>query len=223
MTPSLVIFDLAGTTIRDRGEVVGCFTVALHECGIMFTPDELDHWRGASKRDVLHRLVARQNLPTTVAARAYDAFSLTLKARFRATPDIAFPGSAKTFERLKAAGVRLALNSGFERDIVDLVLDSVPWPPGTFNAIVCAEDVMYGRPAPDMILRSMELTGIKKAEDVAVVGDTRLDLEAGAKAGVGWQIGVLSGAHNRATLERAPHTHIVPDVVAAGAVCLGTY
>src|SRR6185503_11433675 len=63
MTPSLVIFDLAGTTIRDRGEVVGCFTVALHECGIMFTPDELDHWRGASKRDVLHRLVARQNLP----------------------------------------------------------------------------------------------------------------------------------------------------------------
>ncbi|MSR07023.1 MAG: HAD family hydrolase [Gemmatimonadetes bacterium] len=220
MTPSLVVFDLGGTTIRDRGEVVAAFTTALEKAGIAFEPAEVERWRGASKRDVLQRLAARQGLPTTAAAVAYDTFSAALKARFAAAPDLAFAGSAATFARLKAAGIRLALNSGFDRDIVNLVLGSTGWAPGTFDAIVCAEDVLNGRPAPDMILRAMEITAVGNATEVAVIGDTRLDLEAGARAGAAWRIGVLTGAHNRAALEAAPHTHVVADISAAADVVL---
>ncbi|MFZ1910218.1 MAG: HAD family hydrolase, partial [Burkholderiales bacterium] len=36
-------------------------------------------------------------------------------------------------------------------------------------------------------------------------GDTDNDLQAGANAGVGANLGVLSGAHDRARLEKAPH------------------
>lgn len=55
-------------------------------------------------------------------------------------------------------------------------------------------------------------TGIADAARVAIVGDTTLDLEAGAAAGVGWNIGVLSGAHGRDALVRSPHTHILGSV-----------
>ena len=38
------------------------------------------------------------------------------------------------------------------------------------------------------------------------------DEPTGARAGVGWNVGVLSGAHGREALELAPHTHIVESV-----------
>jgi phosphoglycolate phosphatase-like HAD superfamily hydrolase len=39
-----------------------------------------------------------------------------------------------------------------------------------------------------------------------------LDLEAAFNAGAAWRIGVLTGAHDRATLAQAPHTHLVASV-----------
>jgi phosphoglycolate phosphatase-like HAD superfamily hydrolase len=44
------------------------------------------------------------------------------------------------------------------------------------------------------------------------VGDTVLDLQAAHNAGVAWNIGVVSGAHTRAQLEAAPHTHLLDSV-----------
>ena len=47
---------------------------------------------------------------------------------------------------------------------------------------------------------------------VAVAGDTVSDLVAGAAAHAGAVIGVLSGAHDRVTLEAAPHTALILDI-----------
>ena len=69
-----------------------------------------------------------------------------------------------------------------------------------------------GRPAPYLIYRAMELTGTVSVATVANVGDTVLDLGAGANAGVRWNIGVWSGAHDRRALEAAPHTHLCASV-----------
>src|ERR1017187_2126689 len=213
ITPQLVIFDLGGTTIRDRGEVPAAFAAALREAHIVVDPPELQQWRGASKREVLRQLVSRQGLVAVQAAaladRIYAAFSVSLRTRLAATTDLAFAAAALTFAQLKAAGIMVALNTGFDREIVNVVLASVEWPDGLLDAVVCADDVPIGRPAPDMIIESMKRTRVHDVQRVAVVGDTRFDLEAGSRAGVGWRIGVLSGAHDRATLESAPHTHIV--------------
>ena len=61
-----------------------------------------------------------------------------------------------------------------------------------------------GRPAPYLILRAMEATGASSVHKVASVGDTTLDLQAGYNAGVRWNVGVLSGAHDRQSLETSP-------------------
>jgi phosphoglycolate phosphatase len=58
----------------------------------------------------------------------------------------------------------------------------------------------------------MRRSGVADADRIAVVGDTRLDLEAAWNAGARWRVGVLTGAHDRATLAAAPHTHLLDSV-----------
>jgi phosphoglycolate phosphatase-like HAD superfamily hydrolase len=78
--------------------------------------------------------------------------------------------------------------------------------------VLSPADVGRGRPAPDLVLGAMERLGVGDPGAVAVAGDTVSDLEAGAAAGAGAVIGVLSGAHDRATLAAAPHTAIIEDI-----------
>ena len=55
-------------------------------------------------------------------------------------------------------------------------------------------------------------------KNVAIVGDSPTDLEAGNRAGAGLVIGVRSGSHTEDTLRAAPHTHIVDSVADVPAV-----
>ena len=53
----LVIFDLAGTTIEDRGQVPASFTAALAEHGFEVTSEQVKGVRGSSKRQALLNLI----------------------------------------------------------------------------------------------------------------------------------------------------------------------
>ena len=54
--------------------------------------------------------------------------------------------------------------------------------------------------------------GIDDVRSLAVAGDTANDLLAGWRAGAGVVAGVLTGAHGRAALEAAPHTHVLDSI-----------
>ncbi len=108
-------------------------------------------------------------------------------------------------------GVRIALNTGFDREITTLLLRALGWQ-ALADAVVCGDDVARGRPAPDMILRAMALTSASDPQHVMNVGDTVLDLQAGCAVGVRWNVGVLTGAHSHDQMERAPHTHILNSI-----------
>jgi phosphonatase-like hydrolase len=122
------------------------------------------------------------------------------------------PGARAIFQRLHAAGVRVALTTGFDREVTSLLLGALGWDHGVVDAVVCGDDVRQGRPAPYLIFHAMEATAVTSVHRVAAVGDTTSDLLAGHHAGVAWNIGVLSGAHGRAELLKAPHTHLVASV-----------
>jgi phosphonatase-like hydrolase len=122
------------------------------------------------------------------------------------------PGASDTFALLRGREVKVALNTGFDRDITELLVGALGWNQGVVDAVVCGDDVPRGRPAPYLIFRCMERTGASSVQRVAVVGDTMLDLQAGHNAGARWNIGVLSGAHSREQLERQPHTHLIESV-----------
>jgi phosphonatase-like hydrolase len=210
--PALVVFDLSGTTVEDRGQVPAALASAFERAGLHLNAEDMRAVRGMTKREAIRNLVPVEHDCAGRAERVYESFRDELRARYAADGVHPIAGTLNTFDWLRRRRIRIALTTGFDRDITTMLLGALGWTDGVADAIVCGEDVINGRPAPDLILCAMALTAIDDVQCVAAVGDTVHDLRAGARAGVGWNIGVLSGAHDRATLAAEPHTHLLPSV-----------
>ena len=207
----LVVFDIAGTTVEDRGQVPAAFKAAFEEHGIVVTPDQLSGVRGSSKKEAVRQLVPAGPGREPVAEAVYDSFCGRLARLYRDEGVQPVAGVLDVFSWLKQNGVRLALNTGFDRSITELLISTLGWA-SQVNAVVCGDDVREGRPAPYLIFHAMESTGVSSVHRVVTVGDTAVDLRAGYNAGVRCNIGVLSGAHTREQLEREPHTQLLSSV-----------
>ena len=210
----LVIMDVAGTTIRDGGQVASAFEATLAAHGVEITDEELRPWRGASKRRALAHFIERRfgTVETGRMDEIYAAFRDRLREQFAVVGVQPLTGAEQTFAWLRARGVRLALTTGFDREVADMLFGAMGWDGRTIDAFVCGDEVLQGRPAPYMIFRAMEHTNVTDVRRVVNVGDTALDLESAWNAGVGYSIGVLSGAHGRDQLQRVPHTHLLASV-----------
>src|SRR5215213_2597294 len=178
----LVIFDLAGTTVEDRGEVPGAFAGALAEHGIEVTRAQLDGVRGSSKRQAVLQFIPDGPERQSRAAAVYDTFRAHLTRRYEADGVHPVAGADSTFRALRERGVRVALNTGFDRETTALLLGALGWGGGVVDAVVCGDDVARGRPAPYLIFRAMEAAGASSVRRVMNVGDTELDLRAGWSA-----------------------------------------
>ncbi len=211
---ALVVFDMAGTTIEDSGQVPEAFTTVLRQHGMEITDDALRAVRGASKRDAIRHFVVRHHKTgiDALTDRIFNDFRDYLAMLFKAGGVKPVAGAAETFRWLRGLGVRIALNTGFDRLTTDLIIDAVGWKSGVADAIICGDDVAMGRPAPYLIFRSMEATGVTSVHQVMCVGDTVLDMQAGHNAGARHVVGVLSGAHKKDQLEKEPHTHLIASV-----------
>lgn len=221
MTPiDLVIFDMAGTTLEDGGQVPAAFTAALAEQGVSVTAAQMNAVRGASKRQAVLELTPPGANRTERAAATYASFKQHLAHSFAGSVR-PIPGARETFAWLRERRIKIALNTGFDRDITNLLLAALGWNEQVIDAVVCGDDVPQGRPAPYLIFRCLERTGITSVHRAASLGDTILDLQAAHNAGLAHNIGVLSGAHTREQLQSHPHTHLIPSVADLPAVFAG--
>lgn len=214
MLPELVVTDFAGTTMKEEGTVLVAYRLALTEFDIPFTEDDLAARRGASKRAVFQELAARARpgqQVDEVAGKALATFEAALQREYESGPVREIEGAGAAVTKLREAGVKVALTSGFERGVVDLLVRRLDWG-NHFDLVLASTDAPAGRPAPYLIYKSMIDLGVHDVGRVAVVGDTPLDLQAAANARAGWIVGVLSGAHGLETLGKTPHTHLLPSV-----------
>ena len=215
-TPQLVVLDVAGTTLDDGGAILGAVRVALARAGIPAVPDELNAVRGANKLHVFRTFAARAHGPgpetVRVAHEALAVFNEEMAVQLRDGPVDLFPGVPQALESLRAAGLKLATNTGLGRPLAEAVLGRLRAFSTLFDAHICGDDVPAGRPAPYMVFLAMERTGVFDARAVVTVGDTPLDLQAGTNAGAGGVVGVLTGTHDVRTLGATRHTHLIPSV-----------
>jgi phosphonatase-like hydrolase len=218
----LVVLDIAGTIIEDHGEVIRAFAKALMENGIPFVDDELKRWKGASKREVIRHFVKQAGTQGDIDQKVESSYR-----RFRSELEGFYSeklepvgGAVATFRWCKDHNILLTTTTGFYREISDLILRQTGWQ-DFFAANISSSDVLQGRPAPYMIFRAMEATGVQNVKEVVNVGDTPLDLQSGWNAGAAGVVGVLTGEHDRESLKGQPHTHIIhsiadlPDLIAS--------
>ena len=107
----LVVFDIAGTIIEDRGEVLAAFSLALQKSGIPFTEDELKEWKGASKREVIRHFVEHQIGPgpaqTEKIEATYDCFRTELQDLY-AERIVPIKGAASTFSWCRQHDIQIS-------------------------------------------------------------------------------------------------------------------
>lgn len=217
---ALAALDVAGTTVEEGGAVYRALHDAVRRRGSTATVHDVARWMGADKRTAIRALLSLGGDATAVEDTFTD-FERLLREAYDATPPVAMPGVLDAFAALRDQGARIALTTGFSADVTGLLLERLGWQHGVVDAVVTTDDVPAGRPAPYMVHRAMERTGVTDVRRVLTVGDTVLDLEAGTNAGARVVVGVLSGGVPRDVLEAAPHTHVVDSVADLPLVLVG--
>lgn len=193
----LVVFDVAGTTLRDDGDVVACcMAAALSSAGVEVSPREVDPVMGLLKPLAIATLLEAKR------GRAPDADEVeTIHERFRSAmvqhyagaPRVgAMQGAEELFEALRGRGIRVALDTGFDRTILDAVIDRLGWR-SKLDATIASDEVDRGRPHPDMIRALMARLGVEDASRVCKVGDSLADIEEGVNAGCGLVVAIRNG------------------------------
>jgi phosphoglycolate phosphatase len=100
--------------------------------------------------------------------------------------------------RLRGVGVEVAVITSDDRAATLATLDLLGVP-DTIAHVVCGDDDLPNKPAPDGILHLCACYGVRP-ERVMLVGDTVSDMLTGANAGVACRVAILNGAGDTAAL-----------------------
>lgn len=209
----LVVFDMAGTTVDEDNVVYKTVRAAINQAGYAVTQDQVQAaGAGKEKRQAIADVLAldgEQHAESEIDQIHAD-FKSMLSQAYAELQVRPVAGADEVFEQLRQAGIRVVLNTGYDRPTAEGLLGKLNWQVGQrIDGLVTASDVSNGRPAPDMIFRAMELVGVSRADCVAKIGDSQIDIVEGKNAGCGMTFGITTGAQTREQLEAAQPTHIV--------------
>lgn len=212
---SLVVFDMAGTTVEDSGLVQQSFAAADEHAGL--SRDPVDKARmlayvtdtmGQSKIDVFRHLSGGNE---EQAQSANKAFERCYGRLVRDGNCSAVPGAEELLRSLRSTGIATALTTGFAQETQQAILATLAWQ-DIADVVLCPGDGVRGRPFPDMPLTALLRTGTPSVQSMLVVGDTTSDITSGLRSGARAVVGVLTGAHDADQLRAAGATHVLDSV-----------
>jgi phosphonatase-like hydrolase len=204
---ALVVFDIAGTTLKDNNEVALAFQEALQAFGYTVPLEKINPLMGYEKGEAIRRMLEEYEELEVLITPAYiqqihqQFLSIMVRYYNEATDLMPLPGVEEVFDRLKESGIKRALNTGFSKSITDVILQRLAWVPEKVDYVISSSEVPAGRPAPFMIESLMQQAGVPDAKQVIKVGDTEVDIREGRNAGCLYSIGITTGAFTREALE----------------------
>lgn len=195
----LVIFDMAGTTVKDDRYVDAVLSEVLVGNNTKLKQTDLDHVMGWPKPVAIKYLLEQgytgeRPIDDVFIDELHDQFVHKMIAFYEQSELVQeIEGATDTFMEIKLHGAKVALDTGFSRPIADVIINRLGWNDGLLDATVTSDEVVNGRPEPDMIFKLMSHLGVNDPKNVVKVGDTQSDILQGKKANCGKVIGVASG------------------------------
>jgi HAD superfamily hydrolase (TIGR01509 family) len=193
-----VILDVDGTLVDSNDEHAKAWVKAMKENGYEVSFEKVRSLIGMGSDNLL---------PTTIGVKKdspegkklSDSWSKIFKEEY--LPGIkAFPGAKELIERIRQSGLKLAVATSGEPDLMEDLLKLV----GAEDLIeekTSSKDADKSKPNPDVVQAALEKLGIA-ADQSVMLGDTPYDIESAGRAGVktialrcgGWQDKDLKGA-----------------------------
>ena len=190
----MIVFDMAGTVVNEKNVVYKTLQKALEEGGYSFSLEQvLASAGGKEKLQAIRDLISQRSQSDGLSdSEVYHIFLERLKTAYDELEVTSYPGVEALMERLRDRGIKITLNTGYNRPTATQLLEKMGWQVGgEYDLLVTADDVPNSRPAPDMILLAMKKLGITSASSVAKVGDSDIDIQEGQAATAGLRLALL--------------------------------
>ncbi len=219
MNIKVVVFDMAGTTVEDSDNVHEALIKGFASVGMTIDRQDANSVMGIPKPVAIRTLLSdkfmlKEHIGEQVT-KIHKAFVAEMISFYETDTSVKAKANAEeTFLALRALGVKVCIDTGFSRDIADVIIKRLGWSEkNLIDFSVTSDEVNNGRPFPDMIFKVMQHLNIQSAAQVAKVGDTISDLQEGTSAGCSIVAGITTGAFTREELSAVNHTHLIDDLL----------
>ena len=212
-TIDLVIFDIAGTSVRDDGFVERAFLSVSQHHRLGLDAAWIKPRMGVHKLAVMREALEHASNPgdtSNITPEQLAAeFEQAIDHEVQSGNAPAMPGFIELFDDLRGSGVKVAFTTGFARTTAETVLKGAGI---AYDMLVASDEVARGRPDPDIVLEAMRRAGVDDPSRIAVIGDTPNDLGSATNANAALAIGVGHGTHRIVELADHPHTHLASNM-----------
>jgi phosphonatase-like hydrolase len=217
MSIKLVVFDMAGTTVKDENYVGLAFQKAMDSFGYQIPLKNINPIMGYEKPLAIKMMLEvhepdQKKITEALIGNIHENFVANMLHFYHTSDQIVpLPHAEETFAALRNRGIKIGLDTGFSKNIADVIIERLNWA-DKVDVVVASDEVPNGRPYPDMIHKMMKQLNITDAAEIAKVGDTEVDVNEGKNTGCKYVIAVTTGAFTRAELEPCQPTHIIDNV-----------
>lgn len=207
------VFDMAGTTVVDKDYVAKAFLKAFANQDLEVAEAEVNPLMGYHKPTAIQMVLERKSIEadTKLVKTIYHDFVDEVMNFYAYSPYVqAMPDTEAIFFYLKERGVRIALNTGFSKEIADVIVGRFQWMErGLIDDYIASNEVPEGRPAPYMIEELKSRLRLNSDVVVMKVGDTVVDILEGQNAGCRYVMAVTTGATPKEELIGFNPTHVI--------------
>jgi len=204
---------MAGTTVNEDNIVYKTLQAALNHFNV---PVDLNHvllhGAGKEKFQAIKDIISNSpyELDEKLQVEAFNYFLVQLDIAYTHFDVTPMPGAEHVFAALKQAGIKVVLNTGYNRATAESLLVQLGWEEGQqIDLLVTASDVEHNRPMPDMIFYAKDTLHIADTKHMVKIGDSCIDIEEGQNAGCLLNIGITTGAQTETQLMEAKPDYIV--------------
>ena len=215
----LIVFDIAGTTVKDNGEIADAFQQAMHEHGYEIPQEKIYPLMGYKKPEAIRMMLEEYESDKPAITTSYiniihSRFLQLMVQYYQTTNDLQpLPHAEEIFAHYKSKGVKIGLDTGFSHEITNVIIEKLGWlKDGKIDYVVSSDEVQAGRPHPYMIQKMMTAANITAAKKVVKLGDTEVDINEGKNARCLFSIGVTTGAFTREALQPYAPDFIIDDL-----------
>jgi beta-phosphoglucomutase len=199
------IFDLDGTLIDSYDAHHRAWKAVCRAHGIDLTPAQFDWSFGRTNPAIIERIWPDAGLPEPDEASSGNIAD-EKETDFRNELERSFPtmpGAPELLVDLDQAGWKLAIGTSAPRGNLETALRLLP-EAGRLQATVCGDEVVRGKPDPEVFLLAAERLGVPP-EHCVVIEDAGHGIDAAHAAGMA-SVGLVSTGR---TTEELAHAHLV--------------